>query len=106
MFYCGTNGQDYYPDRMEKVQGTSVRHTVRIVTPPTTEPLTIQEAKAQLHIAASDTSHDEELVDYVAAAREEWERDTSTALITRTLEHRLPQWRDVVLLTVKPVLSL
>jgi uncharacterized phiE125 gp8 family phage protein len=105
MFYCGTNGQDYYRDRMEKVQGTSIRHTVRIVSPPTTEPVTIQEAKAQLHIGASDTSHDEELVGFVAAAREEWERDTSTALITRTLEHRLPMWLDVVQLTVKPVAS-
>jgi uncharacterized phiE125 gp8 family phage protein len=106
MFWCGTDGQGYYPDRMQVVQGTSIRHTVRVVTPPVTEPVTIQEAKAQLHIGASDTSYDSELSAMIAAAREEWERDTSTALITRTLEHRLPRWLDVVQLTVRPVIAI
>jgi len=105
MFYCAINGQDYYPDRMEVVKGSEVRHTVRIVTPPTTEPVTIQEAKTQLHIGASDVSFDAELSSMIAAAREEWERDTSTALITRTLEHRLPQWLEVVQLTVRPAIA-
>jgi uncharacterized phiE125 gp8 family phage protein len=42
----------------------------------------------------------------IAAAREEWERDTSTALIIRTLEHRLPRWLDVVQLTVRPAIAI
>jgi uncharacterized phiE125 gp8 family phage protein len=105
MFCYGTNGLDYYPDRMQVVKGSEIRHTVRVVTPPTTEPVTIQEAKAQLHIGASDVSFDVELSAMIAAAREEWERDTSTALITRTLEHRLPRWLDVVRLTVRPAIA-
>ena len=105
MFWCGTDGQSYYPDRMEVVKGQEIRHTVRVVTPPATEPVTIQEAKTQLHIGASDVSFDVELSAMIAAAREEWERDTSTALITRTLEHRLPQWLDVVQLTVRPAIA-
>jgi len=105
MFCYGIGGLDYYPDRMQVVKGSEIRHTVRVVTPPTTEPVTIQEAKAQLHIGASDVSFDAELSAMIAAAREEWERDTSTALITRTLEHRLPRWLDVVQLTVRPAIA-
>ena len=41
----------------------------------------------------------------IAAAREEWERDTSIALITRTLEHRLPKFLDVVGLSVRPAIA-
>ena len=106
MFYCGTSGRDYYPDRMEVIKGTDVRHTIRIVTPPATEPLTVAEAKAQLNIAASDDSHDVELASKIAAARQEWERDTSKALITRTVEHRLPMWLDVIRLSVQPVIAI
>lgn len=106
MFYCGTSGRDYYQDRMEVIKGTEVRHTIRIVTPPATEPLTVAEAKAQLNIAASDDSHDVELASKIAAARQEWERDTSKALITRTIEHRLPMWLDVIRLTVHPVIAI
>lgn len=106
MFWCGMDGQSYYPDRMQVVKGSEIRHTVRVVTPPTSEPVTIQEAKAQLNIGASDVSSDVEIAAMIAAAREEWERDTSTALITRTLEHRLPRWLDVIQLTVRPVVAI
>ena len=64
------------------------------------------EAKAQLNIAASDDSHDVELASKIAAARQEWERDTSKALITRTVEHRLPMWLDVIRLSVQPVIAI
>jgi uncharacterized phiE125 gp8 family phage protein len=46
-----------------------------------------------------------ELSSFIAAAREEWERDTSTALITRTIEHRLPAFQDTIKLTVLPVVT-
>jgi len=105
MFCNGTTWQDYYPDRATREKDQEIRHTVRVVTPPTTEPVTIAEAKAQLSIAASDDSHDTELASMIAAAREEWERDTSIALITRTLEHRLPKFLSTVVLSVRPAIA-
>lgn len=106
MFFCATNLHDYYPPMIQRVKDQEIRHTIRIVTAPTSEPVTIAEAKAQLHIGASDDSHDVEIASMIAAAREEWERDTSTALITRTLEHRLAKFADTVSLTVRPVIAI
>jgi uncharacterized phiE125 gp8 family phage protein len=106
MFCSGTTWQDYYPDRATREKDQEIRHTVRVVTPPTTEPVTIAEAKAQLSIGASDDSHDTELASMIAAAREEWERDTSIALITRTLEHRLPKFLSTVVLSVRPAIAI
>jgi len=108
MTYCNaTTWQNYYPDKatISRTNESEIRHTIRVVTPPTSEPVTIAEAKAQLHIGASDDSHDGELQSMIAAAREEWERDTSTALINRTIEHRLPQFLGVIKLTVRPAVS-
>lgn len=106
MFCCATNLQDYYPNRVTREKDQEIRHTIRIVTTPTAEPVTIAEAKAQLHIGASDDSHDSEISDLIAAAREEWERDTSIALITRTIEHRLPRFIHSVELTVRPAIEI
>jgi len=106
MFYCETTSQNYYPDRMESIKDQEIRHTTRVVTPPTSEPVTIAEAKAQLHIGASDDTYDAELASLIAAAREEWEGDTSVALITRTIQHRLPKFLDSVMLTVRPVIAI
>ena len=105
MFCNATDGLNYYRERSQRISGQDIRHTVRVVTPPVTEPVTIQEAKAHLNVGASDDTHDDELFAIIAASREEWERDTSTALITRTLEHRLPQWLDTIRLTVRPVIA-
>jgi uncharacterized phiE125 gp8 family phage protein len=56
-----------------------------LVTGPTSEPITLSEAKRQLFLAESDTSHDAEIVNLIQAAREQWERDTDTTLLTSTL---------------------
>jgi uncharacterized phiE125 gp8 family phage protein len=106
MFCSGTTWQDYYPDRATREKDQEIRHTVRVVTPPASEPVTIAEAKAQLSIGASDDSHDAELASMIAAAREEWERDTSIALITRTLEHRLPKFLSTIVLSVRPAIAI
>jgi uncharacterized phiE125 gp8 family phage protein len=108
MFCNGTTWQNYYPDRttLNRTNNAEIRHTIRVVSPPAIEPLTISEAKAQLHIGESDNTYNAELAATVAAAREEWERDTSQALISRTLEHRLPRFLDYVELTVRPVVSI
>jgi uncharacterized phiE125 gp8 family phage protein len=106
--YCyAITWHDYYQDQaLIQRNANQQRHTLRVVTPPTSEPVTIAEAKMQLHIGASDDSHDVELSAMIAAAREEWERDTSTALITRTIEHRTAKFESVIRLTISPVASI
>jgi uncharacterized phiE125 gp8 family phage protein len=106
MSWCVGTLHDYYPNRTTRQLGQEVRHTVQIVTTPDSEPVTIAEAKTQLHIGASDDSHDVEIAALIAGAREQWERDTSTALITRTIEHRMPQFLPAVELTVRPAVSI
>ena len=56
-----------------------------VVTGPTTEPVTLAEAKRQLFLSESDTSQDAELTSRIQAAREQWEHDTDSVLFTRTL---------------------
>jgi uncharacterized phiE125 gp8 family phage protein len=56
-----------------------------VVTPPASEPITLEEAKKHVFIADSDTTSDQELVLAIQAAREQWESDTDTATITRTV---------------------
>jgi uncharacterized phiE125 gp8 family phage protein len=56
-----------------------------VVTGPTSEPITLAEVKRQLFLAESDTSQDAELVNRIQAAREKWESDTDTYLLTQTL---------------------
>jgi len=56
-----------------------------VVTGPTSEPITLVEAKRQLFLAESDTSQDAELVSRIQAAREQWEHDTDSVMLTQTL---------------------
>jgi uncharacterized phiE125 gp8 family phage protein len=56
-----------------------------VVTGPASEPVTLAEAKRQLFLPESDTSNDQELVSRIQAAREQWEHDTDTYLLTQTL---------------------
>jgi len=106
MSCIATDWLDYYQSQTTRVKGHEIRSTVRVITPPASEPVTMPEAKAQLSIGANDDNHDMELVSMIAAAREEWERDTSIALITRTLEHRLPEFLSVITLSVRPAIAI
>jgi uncharacterized phiE125 gp8 family phage protein len=68
----------------------STRHETEVsrptvVTGPTAEPITLAEVKRQLFLAESDTSQDAELVSRIQAAREQWEHDTDTVMLTQTL---------------------
>lgn len=56
-----------------------------VVTGPTAEPITLAEAKRQLFLAESDISQDAELLTRIQAAREQWEHDTDTVMLTQTL---------------------
>lgn len=63
-----------------------------VVTGPTTEPITLAEAKRQLFLAESDTSQDAELVNRIQAAREQWEHDTDTVTLTQALSVNLERF--------------
>jgi uncharacterized phiE125 gp8 family phage protein len=60
-----------------------------LVTPPAIEPVTLAEAKKQLEIGISDTSHDSHVTRLIKAAREDVERLTRRALITQTWQRNL-----------------
>jgi len=70
-----------------------------VVTGPTAEPVTLAEVKKQLFLAESDTASDAELVSRIQAAREQWEHDTDSYLLTQTLSVTAESFRgrDIVL---------
>lgn len=76
-----------------------------LITQPTAEPLTLLEAKKQLELAASDTSHDEHLSNLIQSAREEWERDTETVCCTQTFRIRTSEMLDGMRLPHRPIQS-
>lgn len=78
---------------------TTLTSRPTVVTGPTAEPVTLAEAKKQLFLAESDTSSDQELVSRIQAAREQWEHDTDSYLLTQTLSVTADSFRgrDIVL---------
>lgn len=86
---------------------TLTSKTIRsvVVTPPATEPLTIHEAKRHVEIAATNTDHDVILFGHLTAAREQWERDTGKALISRAMRLTVPYLREMQL-PITPVTAI
>jgi uncharacterized phiE125 gp8 family phage protein len=80
--------------------------SVRVVTPPINDPVTIAEAKRQLNIAASDDAHDDRLADLIQDATETWQHDTHQKLITQTIQHVQERWEPIVRLTWRPLQSI
>ncbi len=77
-----------------------------IVTQPTAEPLTLLEAKKQLEIAPSDTTHDQQLSSLIQEAREQWENDTGMATTIRSLVIKTQSVYDGFRIPVTPVYSI
>ena len=77
-----------------------------LVTGPTTEPVTLSEAKKQLEIASSDTTHDVHLSALIQAAREQWEHDTDTVTCYQTLRLRIGSLYDGFTLLRSPIHSI
>lgn len=71
---------------------TTTPPATEVTTEPTSEPLTVTEAKTHLNLATDDTSHDTLLTQLIAAARLQFEIDTNTALIVRTVRTKLPEF--------------
>jgi uncharacterized phiE125 gp8 family phage protein len=76
------------------------------VTKPTAEPVTLSEAKKQLEIASSDTSHDTHLSALIGAAREQWEHDTDSVTCFQTLRLRVASIFDGFKLLKTPIHSI
>lgn len=76
-----------------------------LVTGPTTEPVTLAEARKQLELSPSDTAHDDHLALLIQAAREQWEHDTDSCCLTQTWRVTLPGF-DEVCLPKRPVQSI
>lgn len=76
-----------------------------VLTPPTIEPITLQQARNQCNLSPSDTAHDDKLTLLIQAAREQWENDTDTAVMQQTLTMTLPYFSLEIHLQKRPVQS-
>ncbi len=63
-----------------------------IVTPPTAEPVTLDDLKTQVRVDGSD--EDTLLTSLITAARERLELETGRAMLTQTIRQTLPDWPD------------
>jgi uncharacterized phiE125 gp8 family phage protein len=65
-----------------------------LVTGPTSEPITLTEAKAQARI--TDTNSDSLVTSYIAVARQEAEAYLGYGLFTQTWRYDLSEWAEVI----------
>lgn len=63
---------------------------IRVVTPPTVEPVTLDEVK--LHCRIDHDDEDTLLTTLITAARQYCETFTGRAFITQTIQYDLPRW--------------
>lgn len=79
----------------------------KLVTPPAIEPLTLEQAKASLKIDTDD--EDEQVDDWIRAARTKVERDTGRVLLTQTWDLFLDGigecWTESIRLPYPPLQS-
>ena len=76
---------------------------LRLVTGPTTEPLTLTEAKAHLRVTTTDD--DTYIAALIVAAREAAEQRTGRALFTQTWLRTLDSFPDAIVLRRSPIQS-
>src|SRR3546814_17116651 len=76
-----------------------------VTVEPASEPITIEQARRQVRLAADDTGFDAELTDYIKAARAHVEQYCGTPLVARTIEAQADGFADLVRLPVAPVQS-
>lgn len=84
----------------------SVKFYPEVTTGPTSEPVTIAEAKAHLSIAESDTTHDGKLRALIMAARDQWENDTDSITCYQSFRLRTNYVHDRLRLPKTPIQSI
>lgn len=78
-----------------------------LVTAPTSEPITLTQAKKQLEISPSDNAHDDHITLLIQTAREQWEHDTDSACLTQTWSVTLKEViDDEIYLPKRPIQSI
>jgi uncharacterized phiE125 gp8 family phage protein len=77
-----------------------------LVTKAIAEPLTLAEAKKQVEISSSDSTHDQQLQMMIEDARQQWERDTDSVCCFQTYKVRLRAFYDELKLPKSPVHSI
>ena len=75
---------------------------LRIVTPPASYPVTLEEAKAQLRI--TDTSNDTIIQALIPAATKFCQSLVQKVFVVQTFEWVLPCWRDCMEIPIAPVI--
>lgn len=85
-----------------------MRYGLTRSTPPTAEPLTIQEARKQVELSDDYTRHDDDLFKFIRSARERAEAITGRQICTATWDlylDRFPQHTDSLIYLPKPPLQ-
>ena len=77
-----------------------------LVTAPTTDAVTLAQAKKQVEIADSDTAHDEHLHELIDRARDEFEADCDLCILPQTWKVYADQLYDGMQLYKGPVQSI
>lgn len=80
--------------------------TLKLITPPGEEPITLDEAKAQCRIDADETADDAFLQALIKAAREMAEHQTGRAFVTQTLELVLDAFPAAFVLRRPPTIAI
>lgn len=75
------------------------------LTPPASEPVTIDEAKEFLVIEAEEVLYDQLLASFITAAREQVEAVTGTRLVAQTVRLAAREWYGLEVLPIGPVRS-
>jgi uncharacterized phiE125 gp8 family phage protein len=81
-------------------------YSLRVITPPTAEPVTLAETRT--HLRVTHSYHDSLIAGYIFTARQWIEDVTGRAFLTKTLEMTMDAfpWDGVILLPRTPVASI
>lgn len=80
--------------------------TYKVITPPQSEPITLEDARLHLRLGSDETSEDALITTWITVAREYAEHYTGRALVPQTLEQALdafPCCFGAILLDMPPV---
>lgn len=80
-------------------------HDWAITAAPTHEPVSLNQAKRQLRLETSDTDNDAILRSYISAARAWCEKYTGLAFLRQTVQVRMDDFADEVIVPVGPLIG-